>query len=89
MIFSIHAYADWREETPNNSNLELNYFYWKSYLITESINIIKIKDYGPYDKNLLAEIVKKGIPLMLGEFSDKHPDSNKVEKYMNAPKLMK
>jgi len=64
LIFSIHAYADWRDETPNNN-------------------------YGPYDKNLLAEIVKKGIPLMLGEFSDKHPDSKKVEKYMNAPKLMK
>ncbi|RNA26402.1 mannan endo-1-4-beta-mannosidase (beta-mannanase) (1-4-beta-D-mannan mannanohydrolase) [Brachionus plicatilis] len=64
LIFSIHAYADWRDETPNNN-------------------------YTPYDKYLLASIVKKNIPLMLGEFSNKHPDSNKVIKYMNAPKIMK
>ncbi|CAF1134326.1 unnamed protein product [Brachionus calyciflorus] len=64
LIFSIHAYADWRDETPNNN-------------------------YAPYDKSLLVSIVQKNIPIMLGEFSDRHPDSNKVEKYINAAKLMK
>ena len=46
------------------------------------------KDYTPYDKNLLAEISRKNIPLILGEFSDSHPDSLKAMKYMNARKLM-
>jgi len=63
LIFSVHAYADWREEPINN-------------------------DYTPYDKNLLAEISRKNIPLILGEFSDSHPDSLKAMKYMNARKLM-
>jgi hypothetical protein len=28
-----------------------------------------------YDKNKLKEIVDKGIPLMIGEFADEHPES--------------
>jgi hypothetical protein len=64
LIFSIHAYADWRAEKVDNN-------------------------YGPYDKALLAEIVKKGLPLILGEFSDSHPDSHKVNKYIDAKQIMK
>jgi hypothetical protein len=29
-----------------------------------------------YDKSKLDEIVNKGIPLMIGEFADQHPESS-------------
>jgi len=45
--------------------------------------------YSPYDKALLGQIVDKGLPLLIGEFSDKHPDTSCGVKYMNAPKIMK
>jgi hypothetical protein len=54
-------------------------------------NLLYLKQlaYTPYDKALLGQIVDKGLPLILGEFSDKHPDSSGKTEYINAPKIMK
>ena len=47
------------------------------------------KAYSPYDKNLLTKIVDSGLPLMIGEFSNKHPDSSAKEQFIDAKKIMK
>ena len=45
-------------------------------------------DQSPYDKNQLDAIVKAGIPLLIGEFADEHPDGSCQKVTINAKAVM-
>lgn len=45
--------------------------------------------YSPYDKKMLAQITDMNIPLIIGEFGDRVPDSRRRIQLINARKVMR
>jgi len=69
LLFSLHLYADWREADKYDQSmfLEIMQLFFRFLHIFEIFK--SNKAYSPYDKALLGQIVDKGLPLLIGEFS--------------------